>query len=163
MKKNNKIFLIAQNIRSLFNIGALFRCADVFQVDKIYLTGYTAAPKGDIKTSRQKREIAKVALGAEKWIAWEKYRHTHLLIPKLKQQGFKIYALETGKETKNLENFKPSFPCALIVGNEIKGITKTILKLADKIISIPVRGKKDSLNVGVAAGIGLYELNRRRK
>ena len=148
------IYLIAQNIRSLYNVGSLFRTADCFGVNKIYLTGYTGTPP--------RQQITKVALGAEQWIAWEKHWHTHLLIKKLKQQNIKIYALETGQPTKNLNRLKPQFPCALIVGNEVKGITPTILKLADEIISIPMLGQKESLNVGIAAGIALYELNRYR-
>ncbi len=148
------LYLIAQNIRSLYNVGSLFRTADCFGVNKIYLTGYTGAPP--------RQQISKVALGAEQWITWEKYWHTHLLIKKLKQQGVKIYALETGAQTKKLTKFKPQFPCALIVGNEVKGITSTILKLADAVISIPMLGQKESLNVGIAAGIALYELNRWR-
>ncbi len=148
------LYLIAQNIRSLYNVGSLFRTADCFGVNKIYLTGYTGAPP--------RQQINKVALGAEQWIAWEKYWQTHLLIKKLKRQGVKIYALETGKQTKPLNNFQPQFPCALIVGNEVKGITPTILKLADAVISIPMLGQKESLNVGIAAGIALYEFNRWR-
>ncbi len=148
------IYLIAQNIRSLHNVGSLFRTADCFGVNKIYLTGYTGTPP--------RPQISKVALGADEWIPWEKHWHTHLLIKKLKQQGIKIYALETGKQTKPLNKFKPQFPCALIVGNEIKGITPTVLKLADAIISIPMLGQKESLNVGIAAGVALYEFNRWR-
>lgn len=148
------LYLVAQNIRSLYNVGSLFRTADCFGINKIYLTGYTGTPP--------RQQITKVALGAEQWIPWEKHWHTHLLIKKLKQQGIKIYALETGTQTKNLTKFKPQFPCALVVGNEVKGITPTILKLADAIISIPMLGQKESLNVGIAAGIALYELNRWR-
>ncbi len=152
--ESKKIYLIAQNVRSLYNVGSLFRTADCFGIDKIYLTGYTGEPPRD--------QISKVALGAEKWIPWEKYYQTHLLIPKLKKQGIKIYALETGKNTKNISKFKPEFPCALIVGNEVKGISKKILEIADEIISIPMLGKKDSLNVSIAAGVALYELSKNR-
>jgi 23S rRNA (guanosine2251-2'-O)-methyltransferase len=151
---SKKIYLIAQNIRSLYNVGSLFRSADVFNIDKIYLTGYTGAPP--------REQISKVALGAENWISFESVRHTHLLIPKLKRDGVHIYALETGKKTTDISKFKPKFPCALIIGNEVKGITKKILDLSDQVLQIPLSGKKDSLNVSVAAGIALYELNRHR-
>jgi len=149
-----ELYLIAQNIRSLFNVGSLFRSADVFGVDKIYLCGYTATPPNP--------KIGKVALDADTFVPWEKHWQTHLLIPKLKKQGIKIYALETGQKTKNLTTFKPHFPCALIVGNEVKGISKKILSLADEIISIPMLGQKESLNVAIAGSIALYEFNRWR-
>jgi 23S rRNA (guanosine2251-2'-O)-methyltransferase len=85
-----------------------------------------------------------------------------LLIPQLKKQGIKIYALETGPHTKNLTTFQPQFPCALIVGNEVKGISPKILSLADAIISIPMLGQKESLNVAIAGSIALYEFNKKR-
>ncbi|OGG89490.1 hypothetical protein A3H03_00875 [Candidatus Kuenenbacteria bacterium RIFCSPLOWO2_12_FULL_42_13] len=147
-----EIYLIAQNIRSLFNVGSLFRSADVFGVDKIYLCGYTAAPP--------RCKISKVALGADAWLPWEKCWQTHLLVHKLKKQGLKIYALETGPTTTPLNSFQPKFPCALIVGNEVKGISKKMLSLADETVSIPMLGKKESLNVSVAAGVALYTLRQ---
>ena len=148
--KSQEIYLIVQNVRSLFNVGSIFRCADVFGVKKIYLCGYTGTPPRD--------QISKVALGAEKWIEWGKHYHTHLIIKKLKEQGVRIVALETGEKTKFLSKYKPKFPLALVVGNEVKGITKPILKLADDIVSIPMVGKKESLNVAIATGISLYQL-----
>jgi tRNA G18 (ribose-2'-O)-methylase SpoU len=154
LRQTPKLFLIAQNIRSLFNIGSLFRSADVFNVAQIYLCGYTATPPND--------KIGKVALGAENFVPWEKYYQTHLLIPKLKKQGIKIYALETGSETKNLTTFKPQFPCAIIVGNEVKGISKKVLSQADAIISIPMHGQKESLNVAIAGSIALYEFSKKQ-
>lgn len=148
------LYLIAQNIRSLYNVGSLFRTADAFQVAKIYLTGYTGEPPRD--------QITKVALGAETTVPWEKHYHTHQLIKKLRSQGIKIYCLETGPRTQNIYDFKPQFPCALVVGNEITGITPAILEFADTTISIPMLGTKTSLNVSISAGIALYELNRHR-
>jgi len=151
--KQKDIYLIAQNIRSLFNVGALFRCADVFGVKKVYLCGYTGFPP--------RKEISKVALGAEKWIPWEKYWQTHTLIKKLKSEGVRIVALETGKNSISLSNYKPSFPIALIVGSETNGISKKILEMADVKVKIPMLGKKESLNVGVVAGIALYQIRKR--
>ena len=143
--------MIAQNIRSLFNVGALFRCADVFGVKKIYICGYTGFPP--------RKEISKTALGAETWIPWERYWQTHLLIEKLKKQGIKIVVLETGENSKSLSEFKPEFPLALVVGSEVKGVSRKILDLADDVVEIPMVGKKESLNVAVAAAIALYQLN----
>jgi len=150
-RKSKEIYLIAQNIRSLFNVGALFRCADVFGVKKIYICGYTGFPP--------RKEISKTALGAETWIPWERYWQTHLLIEKLKKQGIKIVVLETGENSKSLSEFKPEFPLALVVGSEVKGVSRKILDLADDVVEIPMVGKKESLNVAVAAAIALYQLN----
>lgn len=151
--KSKEIYLIAQNIRSLFNVGSLFRCADVFGVKIVYLCGYTGF--------LPRKEISKTALGAEEWILWERHWQTHLLIKKLKKQGIKIVVLETGKKSKVLPDFKPEFPLALVVGSETKGVSKNILALADEIAQIPMRGKKESLNVAAAAAVALYELRRK--
>lgn len=146
------IYLVAQNVRSLFNVGALFRCADVFRVKKIYLCGYTGFPP--------RKEISKVALGAETWIPWEKHWQTHTLLRKLKSEGVRIVALETGKKFISLSRYKPHWPMALVVGSETNGISKKILELADDKVFIPQFGRKESLNVAVAAGIALYQLRK---
>ncbi len=148
--KNKEIFLVAQNVRSLFNVGALFRCADVFGVSKIYLCGYTGHPP--------RKEISKTALGAEDWIIWERHWQTHLLLEKLKKQGVKIVVLETSKNSQALPKFNPSFPLALVVGSEVGGVSKKVLNLADEVIKILMLGQKESLNVAVATGIALYQI-----
>ena len=153
--KSQEIYLIVQNVRSLFNVGAIFRCADVFGVNKVYLCGYTGFPP--------RKEISKTALGAEEWVSWERCWQTHLLIKKLKKQGVRIVVLETGAKSKSLPKFKPKFPMALVVGSETRGVSESIIKLADDIISIPMLGKKESLNVAVAASVALYDLNLKRK
>jgi tRNA G18 (ribose-2'-O)-methylase SpoU len=146
--KDKEIYIIVQNIRSLYNVGAIFRCADVFGVSKIYICGYTGFPP--------RNQISKTALGAEEWIFWERKKQILPLLRKLKKQGVKIVALETGKKTKPLPKFKPKFPVALVVGNEIKGISRGVINLADEVVEIPMCGRKDSLNVAVAAGVALY-------
>ncbi|RJR30797.1 TrmH family RNA methyltransferase [Candidatus Parcubacteria bacterium] len=151
-----EIYLIAYNIRSLYNVGSLFRSADAFGVTKIYLCGITGGPMA----SRFEMQIAKTALGAQKNIPWQKCRRTLSLIKKLKKEGVKIIALETGKESLPLHNLKPEFPLALVIGNEVSGISKNILKEADKIVTIKMRGKKESLNVSVACGIALFYLKQ---
>lgn len=151
-QKPRDIYLICQNIRSLFNVGGLFRCADVFGVSKVYLCGYTGYPP--------RKEISKVALGAERWIAWERRYQTHTLVKELSAQGVKIIALETGRQTIALPKVEPQFPLALVVGNEVTGVSKTILNLADQVVSIPMFGRKESLNVVVAAGVALYQFRR---
>lgn len=149
-KAKKEIYLICHNIRSLHNVGAIFRTADVFDVSKIYLCGYTGTPPRD--------QITKVALGADEWIAWEQKKLTGLLIKKLKKDGVRIVALETEKNAKLLPKYKPKFPMALILGNEVDGIPPNLLELADDVVKIPLLGQKESLNVSVAAGVGLYGL-----
>ena len=145
-------YLILPNIRSCHNVGAMFRTADAFGIDRIYLVGYTACPP--------KPQIDKVSLGAEKWVPWEYRKDLKRLIRKLKKQGIKIVGLEKSdysKDIKDIEimNIKD---VALIVGNEVDGVKDDIIELCDVVVHIPMSGKKESLNVSIAAGIGMYVL-----
>ncbi len=158
-----ELYLIAQNIRSLYNLGSLFRSSDIFGVIKIYLTGYTGYTGKHQKnnfTERQLKQISKTALGAENYIDWQKHWHTHTLIHQLKIKNVNIYAIECHSQGKNIQTFKPNFPCALIVGNEKRGVSPKVLKLSDKILYIPMQGKKESLNVASSAAIALYEFSK---
>lgn len=149
------LILIAHNIRSLHNVGAIFRTADSFGVSKIYLTGYTGVPEG-----KNADKISKVALGAEQFIPWQKAKNLGPLLKKLKAQGVRIAALENNVKYKTtpLSKYRAKFPLALILGEETKGNTKQILELADDILEIPMHGQKESLNVSVACGVALYQL-----
>lgn len=147
-------YLILDNIRSLYNVGSIFRTADAGNVDKIFVCGITGKPTSD--------KVKKVSLGAEDSVEWEYAKQTFRVIEFLKKQKFQIAALEQSKKSVLYSKFKPKFPIALIVGNEVKGISKNILNRADKIIELPMKGKKESLNVSVAAGIAIYELNKYR-
>ena len=102
--------------------------------------------------------MAKTALGAEKFVPWEYHEQTWRLMEKLKREGVQIVALEQIKKSVDYRRFRPRFPMALILGNEVKGLNKKILKYADKIIAIPMYGRKESLNVAVATGIAIYKL-----
>ncbi len=148
--KMKKFFVIVDNIRSLENIGSIFRTADALGVSKIFLCGICGTPPNE--------KIAKTALGAEKTIPWEYHKQTGRLIDKLKKEKVNIIALEQDKKAINFRDLKPNFPVALIIGNEVKGISKSILKKCDKIIELPMKGKKESLNVSVAFGIAGYEI-----
>jgi tRNA G18 (ribose-2'-O)-methylase SpoU len=153
------LIAVLDNIRSLYNVGSIFRTADAFNIDKIYLSGYTPAPIKD----RQKKEIHKTALGAEEFIKWEKSGQTWKLLENLKKQGFYIVALETDKKAINISEFNSSKikkKVVLVVGNEVKGLSQQILKRCDKIIKIPMLGKKESLNVSVAFGIAAFCLRK---
>jgi len=153
MKK--EFFVICDNIRSLENIGSIFRTADALGVNKIYLCGISGKPPH--------HKISKTALGAEKTIPFEHCRQTWRLIEKLKKDKIQVVALEQARAAISYTKFKPSFPLALIVGNEIKGISKEILKRVDRIIYLPMYGKKESLNVSVAFGVVGYQINKFRK
>jgi 23S rRNA (guanosine2251-2'-O)-methyltransferase len=151
----SELILIAHNIRSLHNVGAIFRTADSFGVSKIYLTGYTGAPMG-----KNAGKISKVALGAEEFVPWEKLKNLGPLLKKLRAQKVRIAVLENNVKYKTipLPKYKPKFPLALILGEETKGNSKKILDLADDILEIPMHGQKESLNVSVACGVALYQI-----
>lgn len=146
-KQDKQLFVILHNIRSCFNVGAIFRIADAVGVKKVFLTGYTPSPE----TNPEK--IKKTALGAEKFVSWEKIKNLSKLIDSLKKEKIKIVALETERKALLYFKFKPKFPLAILLGNEKRGINKKILKKVDIILKIPMFGKKESLNVAVAFGI----------
>ena len=148
-------YVICDNIRSLENIGSIFRTADALGVSKIFLCGICGKPPN--------HKISKTALGAEKTIPFEYHRQTWRLIDKLKERKINIIALEQDKKAINYTKFTPKFPLALIIGNEVKGISKKTLGKADKIIFLPMHGKKESLNVSVSFGVAGYEINKFRK
>jgi tRNA G18 (ribose-2'-O)-methylase SpoU len=147
-------YVICDNIRSLENIGSIFRTSDALGISKIFLCGISGQPPN--------HKISKTALGAEKNIPFEYCRQTGRLIDKLKKEKISIVALEQDKKAIKYDKFKPSFPLALIVGNEVKGVSKKILEKADKIIVLPMSGQKESLNVSVAFGVAGYEINKFR-
>lgn len=155
MSQNKKFYLLLDNIRSLFNVGAIFRTADAAGIDKIILGGITGKPTSE--------KLKKVALGAEKTIPWEHHWQSWRVIEKLKKEGFYIVALEQSKNSISYHKFKPKFPLLLIVGNEIKGVSKNLLKKCNKVIHLPMHGQKESLNVAVATGIAIYEINKYKK
>jgi len=146
-----EFYVICDNIRSLENIGSIFRTSDALGVSKIYLCGISGKPPH--------HKISKTALGAEETIPFEYYRQIGRLIDKLKKDGIQIVALEKDKKAISYDKFKPKFPVALIVGNEVKGISKKILQKSDKIIFLPMSGQKESLNVSVAFGVAGYHIN----
>ena len=143
-------YLILPNIRSCHNVGAMFRTADAFEVGKIYLVGYTAAPP--------KPQIDKVSLGAEKWVLWEKRKDLKRLIKGLQKKGVRVVALEKSDKSIEIGKTLVNGDIALIVGNEVDGVAPDILDLCDQVVHIPMYGKKESLNVSVAAGIAMYKI-----
>jgi tRNA G18 (ribose-2'-O)-methylase SpoU len=157
------MIVILHNVRSTHNVGSIFRTADAAGCDKIYLCGITPAPVD--RFGRVNEKIAKVALGAEEWIPWEKFSQTTKLVDKIKKDGYKILAIEQSSRSVPYQKIKLSkknlVKTALIVGNEIKGLPPAILRQADKILEITMRGKKESLNVAVAFGIVAFNLTNK--
>jgi len=145
-----EICVLAHNIRSLWNVGSFFRTADAMNVSKLYLTGYTATPP--------RREISKTAIGAEEWIEWEYKDDPVSVIESLKTEGWKVVALEIVEGAEPINEYNVQGKVCLVVGHEITGVPEDIVKLSDGTVYIPMHGKKESLNVSVAAGIALNHL-----
>ncbi len=147
------------NIRSVHNVGSIFRTADAAGVSKIILCGYTPTPVD--RFGRARKNFNKVSLGAEKTVPWKQVQTPADAIKKLKKDGYKILAIEQSKNATSLFDYKPtSDKVALILGNEVRGLSKSILSQADTILEIPMRGKKESLNVSVTAGVLLFTLSK---
>ncbi len=141
---------VLDNIRSLHNVGAIFRTADGAGVRKLYLCGMTATPP--------RAEIRKAALGAEESVAWEYFKTTAEALTVLKRAGYHLLALENVPGSLDYRAGRYRAPLALIVGHEFDGISPAILAQCDGILSLPMRGRKNSLNVAVAFGIAVYEI-----
>jgi len=137
-------------------VGSIFRTADGAGLQKIWLVGYTPAPLDQFR--RVNSEIAKTALGAEQTLRWERREDILDLITELKKAGYQIWALEQNEKSADYREAKLAGKTALIVGNEVGGIESEVLKLCDKIIEIPMRGEKESLNVSVATGVAVFKL-----
>lgn len=149
------VCIVLDNIRSLHNVGSVFRTADAFRLKKIYLTGITGTPPH--------REIHKTALGATESVDWEYVEKPDQVIAKLKHEGFAIVAVEQTDASTPLHAFtpKPDQKIALVFGNEIHGVSEEVIALTDVALEIPQSGTKHSLNVSVCAGIVVWELVRK--
>jgi len=153
------MILVLDDIRSVFNVGSIFRTAEAAGIKKIFLCGITPTPINRLGQAR--KDLAKVSLGAEKIINWEYCSSAARLISKLKSEKYYLIALEQNKKSEPLFKIKPKRikkETALVVGNEVKGIRQSILEKSDLIAEIPMLGQKESLNVAVALGIAVYHL-----
>jgi 23S rRNA (guanosine2251-2'-O)-methyltransferase len=148
--------LILPDIRSAQNVGSLFRTADACGIELIYIVGITPAPTDQF--GRPNSAIAKTALGAEHTIPWKKTLTLSPLMTKLRKDGVQIIAIEQSERAVDYKKMKPQFPVAFIIGNEVDGLPQVILSKVDVIAEIPMKGKKESLNVSVAAGIALFRI-----
>ena len=148
--KRTPVYIIADNIRSLYNVGAIFRTSDGILAEKIFLCGMTGIPP--------RREIEKTSLGACDVVPWEYRENTLSLVKELKEKGVQIIALELTHNSENYADADFKFPCALIVGHEINGVKDEIMEYVDKAIDIPMLGRANSLNVATAFGIAAYQI-----
>lgn len=150
--------LVLHNIRSAHNVGSMFRTADGAGVARIILSGYTPGPQDP--RGKERAPFIKVSLGAEKIVPYSRSKVLSAALKKLKKEGYTIIALEQNKSSKSLFDYSPAKDekLAVVMGNEVRGINTQSLRHADRILHIPMQGKKESLNIGVAAGIALFTL-----
>ena len=156
MPRVNISYVLLHDIRSTHNVGAIFRTADAAGIEKIFLSGYTPTPID--RFGREVKELSKVALGGENSVAWEYIESPHNVIGALKNSGFEIIAIEQDKKAQDYKKVKPKFPALFVMGNEVDGISKDILKECDVIAEISMKGKKESLNVAVSFGIAVFRM-----
>jgi len=156
-RQSDKIPVIAvlENVRSAYNVGSVFRTADAFLLQAIYLCGYTARPPH--------KEIRKTALGADETVEWKHFPNASAAIEMLRQEGYTIYAVEQTENSISLQAYgsRTLGKIAVVFGNEVTGVEQPTIQLCDGTIEIPQLGMKHSLNISVAAGIVLWELGKR--
>lgn len=151
-----EIAVLLHNIRSTHNVGSVFRTADASGVSRVYLSGYTPAPVD--RFGRAQKDIAKTALGAERYIPWEHHASSSRLISRLKKEGWHIVGVEQDARARDYRKSKTMKKTVFVFGNEVLGISKDLRKKCDALVEIPMHGKKESLNVSVAAGIILFSV-----
>jgi 23S rRNA (guanosine2251-2'-O)-methyltransferase len=149
------VIVVLENIRSAYNVGSVFRTADAFLIESICIIGYSAKPPH--------KEIKKTALGAEETVDWRYFKTSAEAIGVLRDEGFKIYAVEQTEQSILLQQVKQSEErIAVVFGNEVTGVEQSTIHLCDGVIEIPQLGMKHSLNIATAAGVVLWELVRTR-
>jgi tRNA G18 (ribose-2'-O)-methylase SpoU len=164
----SSLVVVAHNIRSTHNVGAILRTADGLGVDRCYLTGYTPYPKleNDKRlphlSAKIDAAISKTALGAEKMVPISQFDDVDEAIAELRASGYRILALEQTTDSIDLTKYKAPEKVALVLGEEVAGIPEHLLELCDEAVVIPMKGKKESFNVSVAAGIAMYALSQSR-
>jgi 23S rRNA (guanosine2251-2'-O)-methyltransferase len=154
--KEKETVLILDNIRSVLNVGSIFRTADAFGISKIYLCGITPTPVD--RFGRKRNDLHKTALGAEDSVSWEYFENTKEAVEKLKEVNFRVIALEQDKKSKDYKECSTGDKTAIVLGSETEGVSKEVLDLSDEIAEIKMHGTKESLNVAVTAGIVLSRI-----
>lgn len=153
--------VVLDNIRSLHNVGSVFRTSDAVGIEKLYLCGITPTPLD--RLGRVRPPFTKVALGAEENVPWEKCASTWRLLDRLKRDGYKIFAIEQDKKSLPYYRANGKGKVALVLGHEVRGLSESILKRADKILEVPMSGVKESLNISVTFGVVAYSLKYNSK
>lgn len=148
------LVFVLDNIRSAFNVGSCLRTAECLGAEKVYLCGYTPSPEQD--------KVARTAMGTENFVAWQAVPETAALLRELRAKAYHLVALETAEKALSLYEDFPPVPCAFIVGNERFGLAPELLALCDEVRKIPLRGQKNSLNVGVCLAVAGFEWSRQR-
>ena len=156
---SNRVVVVLDNIRSLYNTGSILRTADASGVERVVLCGITPRPD---QGSRQRRAIAKTALGAEETVRWEYEEDVRTALTRLASDGYQIVAVETAPDASNIFEWTPTWPVCLVFGHEREGVSPDLGAHIETVIRIPMLGQKRSLNVATAAGVALYELVRLR-
>jgi len=150
---NFPIYAILENVRSLYNVGAIFRTSDGASLNKLFLCGITSCPP--------RPEISKTALGAEKSVKWEYQEEASSVIADLKKKGITIVGVEIADGAENYFDADISFPACFVFGHETEGVSQEVLKMCDKKVFVPMYGKKESLNVEAAFSTVIYEMVRK--
>ena len=148
--KKLPIIIILDNVRSAYNVGSVFRTADAFPVEAIYLCGITCSPPH--------KEIQKTALGAEDTVAWKYFKTASEAVNEAKKIGYKIYAVEQAEKSISLNEFSSYKKTALVFGHEVNGVQQEIINMCDGCIEIPQGGTKHSLNIAVSAGVVVWDV-----
>ncbi len=154
-----EIAVVLHNIRSAHNVGSIFRTADAAGVTRVYLTGYTPCPVD--RFGRAQKDIAKTALGAEAFIQWSHAATPAPIVKRLKDEGWHVVGVEQDVRSIDYRDVPHDGRIAFILGNEVRGMSPSLRRLCDTLVQIPMHGKKESLNVSVAAGIALFAVHRR--
>lgn len=145
------ICIVLDNVRSMLNVGSVFRTSDAFRIEQLYLCGITATPPH--------RDITKSAIGAEQSVNWQYGKHTEEVVSDLKSEGYIVVAIEQTDNSVGLNSyeFSPNKKYALVFGNEVEGVSDEVIALCDQVIDIPQLGTKHSLNISVCAGLTIWE------
>ncbi len=152
--KKTAVYILLHDIRSVHNVGAIFRTADAVGVSKIFLSGYSPTPVDRFNNPRS--DFAKCSLGSEKTVSWERIQSPTALINRLKKEKVEIISIEQNEASVDYKKVRPKGDILVIFGNEVSGVSKSILNKSHIIAELPMRGKKESLNVSVSAGIILF-------
>lgn len=150
-----EVVVVLDNVRSLLNVGSIFRTADAFLVQRLYLCGLTGAPPH--------KEIEKTALGATETVNWKHFESTLQAVSHLKEEGYQIFAIEQAEDSISLQSFRAQdAKIAVVFGNEVYGVEQEVIDVCNGVIEIPQLGSKHSLNVAVSAGIVLWQIALKR-